>query len=712
MVTTAMSPRLWPIVTSCACLSLPGVAAPVSAQAVGRCADLLPASSVTRSSRTVSTDDLARLRDIGQPDSSLVHAASPLGLSPDGTRAAFVISRGDPTYNSYCRGLVVIEVRPGGRARLVDEGGDLITVTQDMRALVTPGGFPELIVPAWSPDSRWIAYLRRQDGVTQVWKVRPDGTGSRRVTDSPVDIESVVWSADGRSLLFVSRPDTLREKQAIEQEGRGGYLYDERFVPTKSQAPQLSAPIARAFFAIDAETGTIRTATPSERIAVAPDTAPDWQPDTKQLARSAGGNIAWTAPPDTSHFSKPRLWTSLSAGERHACGFDACSGDILGLWWSPDGQAIRFLKREGWANEETALYRWSPGALPPRKILSTRDALLGCRMVADSLLCLRENATTPRRITSLDLATGSIRDIFDPNPEITPDRLGQVERIKWRNDVGLEAWGDLVLPRDYRAGTLLPLIVVQYHSNGFLRGGTGDEYPIFPFAARGYAVLSLERPAFFATALNGLKSFAEATAAMAKGWRERRSLLSSLQRGVQLVVDRGIADPTRIGITGLSDGATTARWALINSRMFAAASISTCCMEPLTVMTYGGIGWENQLRKDGYPSSTQRNDDFWRPASFAVNAKELSIPILMQVSSDEYTLALEAFTALQDYHQPVEMYVFPDEYHIKWQPAHRLAIYDRNLDWFDYWLRGTKDPATSKVAQYKRWDQLRVPTRP
>jgi dipeptidyl aminopeptidase/acylaminoacyl peptidase len=712
MVIARLSQRLLSAVAACAALPLAGVAFAQPVRAAERCAELLPQQSVIPPSGPLSTDELVRLRDIGQPDSSLFHAASPLGISPDGAKVAFVISRADPSSNGYCRGLVVMDIRTGAQPRVIDQGGDLITVTQDMRALVTPGGFPELVIPAWSPDGRWIAYLRREGGVTQIWQVRPDGTGSRQVTSSMVDIESVAWSTDGRSLLYVARPGTLRARQSIEEEGRSGYLYDERFVPTKSQAPQLPAPIPREFFAVDAETDTVREATKEERVAVAPDTSPDWKPETKLLARSASGRIAWTAPPDASHFSKPRLWTTAPDGERAACAFSACSGDILGLWWSPDGRTLNFLKREGWANEETAFYRWSLRALPPRKILSTKDALLGCQMVAGRLLCLRENATTPRRLTLLDPETGSSRDIFDPNPEVAPDRLGRVERIKWRNDAGLQAWGDLVLPKSYRAGERLPLIVVQYRSNGFLRGGTGDEYPVFPFAARGYAVLSLERPAFFATSLSGLKTFAEATAAMAQGWRERRSLLSSLQHGVQVAIDQGIADPARIGITGLSDGATTARWALINSRMFSAASISTCCMEPLTVMTLGGIGWENQLKKDGYPSLTQRNDEFWRPASFAVNAKRLSTPILMQVSSDEYALALEAFTALRDYDQPVEMYVFPDEYHIKWQPAHRLAIYNRNLDWFDYWLRGTKDPAAGKITQYQRWDRLRAHTPP
>jgi hypothetical protein len=52
------------------------------------------------------------------------------------------------------------------------------------------------------------------------------------------------------------------------------------------------------------------------------------------------------------------------------------------------------------------------------------------------------------------------------------------------------------------------------------------------------------------------------------------------------------------------------------------------------------------------------------------------------------------------------MYVFADEYHVKWHPAHRLAIYERAIDWFDFWLNGREDPAPAKREQYSRWRAL------
>lgn len=57
---------------------------------------------------------------------------------------------------------------------------------------------------------------------------------------------------------------------------------------------------------------------------------------------------------------------------------------------------------------------------------------------------------------------------------------------------------------------------------------------------------------------------------------------------------------------------------------------------------------------------------------------------------------------------PAELYAFPDEAHIKLQPRHRLAVYERNLDWFRYWLQDYRDPDGTKAEQYRRWDGLKA----
>jgi hypothetical protein len=72
----------------------------------------------------------------------------------------------------------------------------------------------------------------------------------------------------------------------------------------------------------------------------------------------------------------------------------------------------------------------------------------------------------------------------------------------------------------------------------------------------------------------------------------------------------------------------------------------------------------------------------------------------------EYVVALDyAIPLIRD--QRADLYVFPDEPHQKFQPRHKLAAYQRNIDWFRFWLQGYENPAPSKKAQYARWRLMR-----
>jgi dipeptidyl aminopeptidase/acylaminoacyl peptidase len=316
--------------------------------------------------------------------------------------------------------------------------------------------------------------------------------------------------------------------------------------------------------------------------------------------------------------------------------------------------------------------------------------LSNCQDADGLLICARESSIEPIRLVTIDPVTGESRTIFDPNPEFGAFRLGKVQRLYWKTAYGSESFGDPILPPDHREGERLPLIVTQYTTRGFLRGATGDQYPIFPFAARGFAVLSLDRPARWAEAnakSGDSRTWEQFERENNRDWIDRRNVLSSLMTGLKKVEELGVVDPRRIGITGTSEGAMGTWFALANTQgIFAAASMGSCCMDPKTLMAVGGEAWAKVLQESGYPSYRGRNDHFWTGISLAENVDRIKIPLLIQVPDDEYAMALETVTTYREMNRPVEFYVFPDEHHAIWQPAHRLAIYRRNLAWFERWL--------------------------
>lgn len=676
---------------------------------VADCSELMPPERVAATTRrTLDVDDLVQLRDIGPVPN--VADASVLSLSPDGSKVAFQIRRASLKTNSYCLGMFVMALRPLSRPELVDVGGEFSkSVFRALGFAAVSAGGMNTVTPKWSPDGAWIAFLRREQGVTQVWRAQADGRSSAPMTRIEFDVEDFVWARDGRSIVISGRPALTRAERDIDAEGRGGFLYDERFRPIASSRPSPREPISEAYFTVSVENGQAREATVGEQELIEPTVDRSRPDDAVVYAKGAGGQIAWTATKDASNvLSLTALHAKSADGASRTCETSVCER-ITRLWWLPDGRSLIYLRNGSRHANEAGLYRWTPGRDEPRPLLVTDDVLMGCEMRAHDLICAHEGATQPRRLVEIDLSSGRMKALFDPNPEFASIALGSVERFRWKNRYGTETFSDLVLPPDHRAGERHPLIVVQYESRGFLRGGTGDDYPIQLFAAHGYAVLSFQRPPAIG-AESGAKSWDEVNRLERKDWIDRRNIQSSLETGIQLVAARGVADSARVGLTGLSDGASTAQFALINSKLtVAAVAISTCCDEPSTLTTLLGPAGKQWFNDIGNPLMTDSAAAgvFWGPVSLRMNAAQINTPILMQLADREYLGALESFTALRELNKPVEMYVFPDEDHVKWQPAHRAVMYQRSLDWFDFWLKGVEDASSVKAAQYQRWRALR-----
>ena len=676
-----------------------------SSKAMAGCSGLLAHSALITQQRAITADDLLSVRDIGRGDGALLSNQSPLGLSPDGRRVAFIISRADVSTNSYCIGLALMDLQPGATPRLLDQGGEFISGTGDYRGVILPTGFPILLAPSWSPDGRWIAFLRRDQGITQLWVVAAEGGPARALTHSPVDVEQFAWMPKDGTLVYASRAGQLTERSALAREAVTGFRYDDRYVPMMGDRPMPLAGTALSLFRIDPADGATRAAGDGDRALLGPDPI---RYEIRPLAAKADDGRSVVAEHVSENPASPwSLVVSAASGVKIPCPSEACRGKFAGFWWMPHGGPLLFLRREGWNSRSTALYRWQPGEREARQLLATSDVISGCGLAKGALICLRESATVPARIVRIDPHDGRSALLYDPNPEFGAIRFGKVERLEWRNDRCLEVAGDLVLPPGYDGRKRLPLIVTTYRSNGFLRGATGNEYPIHLFAEKGFAVLSLDRPPHVG-AINPLnKDWQKLLAENDRDWGERRSMQSSVMTGVQRVIDMGIADADRIGISGLSDGSSTVGFALINSSRFAAAAVSTCCLEPWTVNSTIGPAFARKMRQQGFPPATSDDRQYWQPGSMIRNAASIDTPLLMQLADREYLTAVDVFAALREQNKPVDMYVFPDEYHNKWQPRHRLAIYERNIDWFLYWLQGREDPDPRKAEQYANWDRLR-----
>jgi Tol biopolymer transport system component len=156
--------------------------------------------------------------------------------SPDARRIAFVRDGDIWVVGESGRGLervtrtAVVEEYPDWSpdGRLVySAGGSLWTLrigTKPKRLTHPRQSWEEDRAPQWSPDGRSIAFASTRGNYfdQELYLVRPDGTGLRRLTftngaDSvPADDGLPAWRPDGSGLVFVSNRDRNLELYALD----------------------------------------------------------------------------------------------------------------------------------------------------------------------------------------------------------------------------------------------------------------------------------------------------------------------------------------------------------------------------------------------------------------------------------------------------------------------------------------------------------------
>lgn len=663
--------------------------------------------------RVINVRDLVELRDVSN---SVV--------SPDESHVAFFLCQAQISENTYTSAWFISPIDGHAPPQNVGDAGTikpLFSVNGKTAGRIGPAS-----KASWAPDSSAIAYLKRKNGAVQIWESDRSTGDQRQLTFSSSDVIDFFWSRNSDQVFY---RENSKERKVIEssltEESERGFHFDDRFKPSYSVRPLSKPVIPSNYKVLDRQTLRSRPASPNEvsRIIASKDRQMSVEgfPNAKNIARNSTSQfVAWSEPIDILENSLVAIVPQTQVMVRTAigkaakrCAAHSCVGWIKGIWISSDGSEVYFRRGEGTENWDTVFYAWDIRTDRVRLLYSETDKWLrNCGVGGEALICEYETLTYPRRLAKLNVRTGDIEIFVDENPNFQSIQFSEIRRLEWKNDESLqwgrEAYGHLVLPLNYEGGRQYPLIVTQYHSQGFLRGGVGDEYPIHLFAANGFAVLNTQHP------------FAWDLFRTVSNWTELQQITTtddwtvndidigttSLLTGVRRAIETGVIDTENIGITGLSDGVVKGFHALTTVDYFNAASFSGSSWNPILYFTT-----DNQhramLRKIGYSNPYTNSSSRWRKNSPIFRAHRITAPILFHFADHELISASQTITTLQDQNKLFDAYVFPNEYHMKWQPKHRSAIYRRNLDWFRFWLKGEEDPDPEKVEQYERWRELR-----
>ncbi|MBM0107284.1 Atxe2 family lasso peptide isopeptidase [Steroidobacter sp. S1-65] len=670
--------------------------------------------------RTVTPDDFAKLR-----------TAERFSLSPDGKRFALLVRQGDATANEYRRAWYVGSVQ-GGALTQVGDGGE----TRLSRAGLTgrSTGTFERPDARWSPDGRWLAYTRLQDGEIQLWRGAVDARFEQQVTHNAADVREFEWSEDGRSLYFTVGA-TRAEEQAITQaRERAGYRYDQDLhsiadlmLPRLRHAPPNSATTLWTVtfdghdeqLASDADRAAFEQARGrADPTGGVPVGAIKAGTTVMQTERTDGAR-AWLVRSD-EHSRSLRVHASLpnKTSEDIQCAASECSGYIERIWWV--GNRVLFWRREGIRWGTQGIYTWDPTRGAVRTVLrAPDDVYTQCELGAHKrLVCMRETPTLPSHLAAIDVASGRIAVVADINPEFRNIRLGKVERVEW--DTPSFPWsepgqplhgfyesrasGYIFYPPGFDANEKYPVYINPYASNGFMNI-TNQETPSHALAARGMVVLGASFP--LQLPLNPRQEALRLANSAELDFPHTSMCAESTLRALDSVIARGIVDERRIGIGGVSQGAITSMFIAHRHDRVAAIAISGGIWSQLDYYVAtsalpklaGGIAWWTKPEGEGM--------NMWRGIDAADNVAKITAPILMNAPAAEMLNLVRLVKHLNEAGKPYDAYVFRDETHTKWQPAHLHAIVQRNLDWFDFWLRDREDPDPAKVEQYERWRKLK-----
>jgi dipeptidyl aminopeptidase/acylaminoacyl peptidase len=656
----------------------------------------LPLPVLLRSgSHDISVQDLLRLRSIGG-----------LSISPDGQWVAFTLRQPDLSANGY-RTALFVTAAAGARLTL-----NLGSVGPPV---FTEWNYPLTIDPVWSNDSRYILYAMLEVGASgefrksQLFRWPREGGQATQLTHSARGVLYAVRTPNGQILYstFGKRPglETLSNKYF----DHGIWYFDLDTDPDSlgSFLGSISPSFSRR------GPDVLDQALHHMRRLYEPGTG-QWLDDAPYEVHSLDGP---TGKERDATPEEARLYQKLAESHRVVSNSETRLDDPSRVWIpGPNGTDISFQQGPHDGSDRSApsslkghslvyfVYRGGAGTtkqVSPSSDYSYSDCSYS--VSAKRLACVRENPTNPPEIVSFNLDSSGEHLLTELNPEVRTWKLPSVKLVEWTDSKGNPGFGYLYKPVGFGEGPY-PTIVLPFGGATYDFTQTaivGREYPTYAFTSRGYGVL---RPdAHFYLVNNG-------DGPPKKQWMNE-GVLATILAGVERLVEMGVTDRARVGIAGLSQGAKYTSYAIAHSHAFAAASVPMTAPSPLNS---GGAYYASpQGSRDIYNHDDEggivNGLDRARAEESEVSdwADTVATPLLVDASDGEWVWSVQAVIALHDRGKPVEMVVYPNASHFKKWPRQLHSVWEMNLDWFDFWLRNSRDPAPGKREQYERWEKLR-----
>jgi dipeptidyl aminopeptidase/acylaminoacyl peptidase len=254
-------------------------------------------------------------------------------------------------------------------------------------------------------------------------------------------------------------------------------------------------------------------------------------------------------------------------------------------------------------------------------------------------------------------------------------RLVEAEDLRWRSVDGLEIQGWLYRTPGESLGT-----IVLIHGGPTSRAEDRFNAQIQYLLWRGFNVLA---PNYRGSTGFGLP-FEESIKDDGWGGREQEDI----RRGIEALIEAGVAEPGRIGVTGTSYGGYSAWWAITHFEPeIVAAAAPICGMTDLVVDYYSTRPDLRPYSEEMMGGSPEEVPDHFRERSPIHFVKNIRGDLLIVQGLKDPNVTPEnvhAVTkALQRENIPYELLTFEDEGHGLARPENLLVLYPRLADFFE-----------------------------
>jgi dipeptidyl aminopeptidase/acylaminoacyl peptidase len=581
--------------------------------------------------------------------------------------------------------------------------------------------------PRWSPDGQTLAFLsdRIEDGQRQIYLLPRNGGEAIQLTKikgaipNPRGLSPMEWSPDGKKIAFL-KSDTETEEEKERKRTRDDVIEFEK------------SPKYIRLHVVDVQTGEVSCVSPNglqvwefcwstsgrEFAAVASDLPfeQSWY-GCRLVKFPVNEGKATTLHHDSRRQVAKPTWSLDEASIAFISSNWSDRGLVAGGVFivSSDGGEARELSAGhvasatwlAWLDDSerliTAAHEQGSIGLAEIEVGSGKRTLLwrGEALFAESswpqfsrdqagnIAVVREDSENPRDIWLASQGPNELtwRQLTHLHPHNTRTPLESTETVHWKGADGWDMQGLLIRPSLSSEGGALPMVTVVH-------GGPTNAYTHQFYAGQGrlgwMQLLAVQGMAVFLPNPRGSTGwgleFAESNIGDmgGKDWED-------IQKGVDYLIQQGIADPDRLGITGWSYGGFMTAWAVTQTDRFKAA-----------MMGAGISDWRSFHGRSylcDWDAKHYGNADPWDPDGLfrrfspITYVNRVKTPTLIIHGEEDGDVPVEQsylfYRALNDLGVETELVIYPREPHGPQEKNHILDMGRRIPEWFARHLEST-----------------------